>query len=423
MKTILSLVCVVISFCATAQDTTVHRMEYFIDDDPGYGRGTALNINPAEEATFTFNVNLSGYTVGYHKFYLRTRDNLGRWSITARRNIEVLPPVSENDMISGEYFIDADPGVGMGQKIIISNTGVQILQDFSASLSALPVGYHKLYGRLMDANGNWSQTFRRNIEVIREEDQLIVRGEYFFKADDGFGAGTPLQFAAPSSDGNFVFTIPAGQIPDDADTIFVRVRQDKGNIWSLTRWSVVSTTLPLTWLDFTVLKKDDIVTLNWHTTNEINTTNFNVQRSTDGVHFMNIGVVQSNNRPGTNAYFFKDRISEISTTQLFYRLQQMDINGDAHFSKIVSVALDGMKGLISFYPNPSKEFITLVTKNPAELNGSMLRLTDLSGKVLLKQKLLASEQQQIQLSALAKGMYLIEIDKPSGKEIFKLIKE
>lgn len=423
MKKILFLAFLAIGLHAAGQDTTITKMEYFIDADPGVGNGTALSIPPLENVTFSFNVDISGYSVGYHKLYLRTRDNLGRWSITARRNIEVLPLQEQYKITNGEYFIDTDPGYGNGKGITVTNSGVEVLQDFSASLTGLEIGYHKLYGRFKDNNGNWSQTFRRNIEVINDATNLISNGEYFFKTDNGFGNCTPVTFGTPASDGSFSFNISAAQIPADADTIFVRVRQDGQNLWSLTRWSVVNTALPLTWLNFAAVRKQDIVALNWQTTNEINTPLFNVQRSTDAVHFINIGIVQTNNRPGVNNYIFNDPIDGISANRLFYRLQQMDLNGDAQFSKTVSINLNDRINSINIYPNPFTDHIIVLTENPSELLGATLTVADLSGKTIFNQKLTTSGQQKINLSGLARGMYLLQINKHAGKEVYKIIKE
>ena len=98
--------------------------------------------------------------------------------------------------------------------------------------------------------------------MINDATNLIVNGEYFFKTDKDFGNCSPVTFGTHASDGSFSFNIPAAQIPADADTTFVRVRQDGQNLWSLTRWSAVNTSLPLTWLDFTALRKQGIVALN-----------------------------------------------------------------------------------------------------------------------------------------------------------------
>ena len=50
-------------------------------------------------------------------FNIRTKDNLGRWSLTTRNNVEVFTPDAKVSIVSGEYFIDADPGYGNANAI------------------------------------------------------------------------------------------------------------------------------------------------------------------------------------------------------------------------------------------------------------------------------------------------------------------
>ncbi len=188
-------------------------------------------------------------------------------------------------------------------------------------------GFHKLYGRFRDTYGNWSQTFRRNIEVIKDENNQVINGEYFFKTDNGFGNCSPVVFATPSADGTFTFIIPAAQVPANADTLFVRVRDDIESRWSLTRLAIVNTALPLTLLNFTGVKQLDIIQLKWQTTNEINTSYFNVQRSTDALNFTTVGVVKANNTSSINNYSYPDNIAGLSAEKLYYRLQEVDIDG------------------------------------------------------------------------------------------------
>ena len=405
----------------SAQDTSVIKMEYFIDTDPGVGGATQLNVPASGDVTFPFTIDLSGYDIGYHKLYIRTRDNLGRWSQTAKRNIEVIASQTQNNVVNGEYFIDQDPGFGEGTSINVSTPDTIVLQDFTAALVGLTEGYHKLYGRFRDAHGNWSQTFRRNIEVIKDENLKVANGEYFFRIDNGYGGSNPVVFATPSADGTFSFIIPSAQIPSNADTLFVRVRDDAESRWSLTRMAIVNTALPLTFLDFTGVKKLDIIQLNWQTTNEINTASFNVERSTDGMHFTSIGVVKANNTRSINNYVYADDVAGISSEKLYYRLQEADIDGRFQYSEIITIKIDQNNAGISLYPNPARSYVSVISGKPADLNGAVLTVVDMAGKVTLKQTLLPENQQKINISRLSKGMYIVHILKASGVESQKLV--
>jgi hypothetical protein len=64
---------------ATAANVTA--IEYFLDNDPGFGKGTIYNIPaPASKVAAEFTANLAGVTNGSHVLYLRARDASGKWS-------------------------------------------------------------------------------------------------------------------------------------------------------------------------------------------------------------------------------------------------------------------------------------------------------------------------------------------------------
>jgi hypothetical protein len=68
-----------------------------------------------------------------------------------------------------------------------------------------------------------------------------------------------------------------------------------------------SCTLPLTLLNFTASRNNNVISLTWQTSNEVNTSHFNIQRSADGLNFTNAGnVTAKGNSTLTNNYSFID---------------------------------------------------------------------------------------------------------------------
>jgi hypothetical protein len=63
-----------------ATTSNVTAIEYFLDTDPGFGKGTMYNIPaPGNKVTANFTVSLTGVTAGSHVVYFRARDASGRW--------------------------------------------------------------------------------------------------------------------------------------------------------------------------------------------------------------------------------------------------------------------------------------------------------------------------------------------------------
>lgn len=81
----------------------------------------------------------------------------------------------------------------------------------------------------------------------------------------------------------------------------------------------------------------------------------------------------------------------------------------------------GNKG-IQLYPNPVQN--ELVIQNDNNLALTAIQITDLTGKVVLRQSLATLETNQLSVAALAKGIYLVTIEGMSGRLWqTKLIKE
>lgn len=112
-------------------------------------------------------------------------------------------PAAQN-ILRAEYFFDTDPGFGSGTPIDINTPGTN-LADVAADLdiSGLPVGIHRLCLRSLSQEGRWSVTYQR--EILIDGDPAypepgsagdIVKAEYFFTDDPGFGAGTDIPLNA-----------------------------------------------------------------------------------------------------------------------------------------------------------------------------------------------------------------------------------
>lgn len=143
--------------------------------------------------------------------------------------------LSQN-IFKGEYFVDTDPGFGNATGFAIAVPDSDFTQAITIPYSSFPgSGYHNLFMRTLDTNGNWSQTSRNFIEVDDNNLSEVVKVEYFFNTDNGFGNNSFVQLDA-SPDKTWDFTIPYNQLPPEwkaDDTLFIRV-QDSMNGWSQT---------------------------------------------------------------------------------------------------------------------------------------------------------------------------------------------
>jgi Secretion system C-terminal sorting domain len=154
-------------------------IEYFFDDDPGFGNAIQISESPATEKTINFTADISSLDVGFHTLYVRAIDNYGQFSLIQTHNF-----LKENvaygdllDIVELEYFIDVDPGYGDATSVTLT-PGQDITFDVLIDLEEIGDGIHTLMIRAKDSSGEWTYTNRRSFHVEPEEPGLITAVEW-----------------------------------------------------------------------------------------------------------------------------------------------------------------------------------------------------------------------------------------------------
>ena len=98
----------------------------------------------------------------------------------------------------------------------------------------------------------------------------------------------------------------------------------------------VSSALPLHFISFTAAKNNNNIALKWITENEVNTLNFEIERSTNGINFMKLATLPATgNSYLQNIYSFNDL--QPTKGNNYYRLKQIDHDGKFEYSKSIHV--------------------------------------------------------------------------------------
>lgn len=161
------------------------------------------------------------------------------------------------------------------------------------------------------------------------------------------------------------------------------------------------------------------VSLVWKTTNEVNTANFEIQRGTNGNSFSQIGNIASKNIAGEHNYSFTD---ENPLQGLgYYRLKQIDLNGDFKFSDVQVINNQGAINL-NIYPNPVKNTLNI---NHVKANeGAFIKILSLEGKQVLTILVNSgSTLTSTDLSGLSSGTYLINFNNRNEESVLKFVKQ
>jgi hypothetical protein len=160
-----------------------------------------------------------------------------------------------------------------------------------------------------------------------------------------------------------------------------------------------SSVLPVELTSFTATKVTEGVALNWNTASELNNDRFEVLRSEDGVNFVQIGTVKGSGSSNTpKSYSFID--TEVSSGTYYYQLRQVDYDGTATLSKVVSVELsvDARLSVGNFFPNPAQQSSSVMISSPKN-SEVIFTLYSIDGKQTLNK-----------VYQLAKGENRIDID-------------
>ena len=174
--------------------------------------------------------------------------------------------------------------------------------------------------------------------------------------------------------------------------------------------------LPVTLSAFTVQNSLCIAHLVWTTATEINSKQFEVQQSFDGVNFTTIGIIAaSRNSAIENHYRFDQKlISQIN----YFRLLMLDMDGAGKFSPVVSVTGNCSNNVIAIYPNPVKDILYI----DGLQNYHSIEVIDITGRIVQQQKVSAGTG-SISVHSLSKGNYILKLKSNAGIQTLKFIKD
>ncbi len=177
--------------------------------------------------------------------------------------------------------------------------------------------------------------------------------------------------------------------------------------------------LPVKLIRFDTHKKGDIIQLEWSTASESNCKSFDIQRSTDGINWIKIGIVPSQSINGNSNtrldYTFTDHSPAEDIN--YYRLKQTDFDGQYEYSHIRKEEFRNSTSL-KWYPNPTSGKIS-IEGIPKE---TRFRVYSVSG-MLMHESQLSEGMQAIDLNKLPSGAYYIQFSNDSMERADKLIRK
>jgi hypothetical protein len=399
----------------------IEKLEYFIDEDPGFGIGTDVplsNIANLKQPEVNFVVNLDNTRDGVHILYIRAKDSGGKWSMLFSRPFVRLQGIGGNTEVAKlEYFIDTDPGFGLGTDMPIT-AATSLDKQFSVDLSAVTNGVHTLYVRTKDNKGKWSSLFIRPFMKIMGQggQPIITQLEYYFDTDPGLGNGTSIA-VTPSASVNISRNVSLAALSTGKHRLYIRAK-DGNELWSHIFYDTVhinpTWVVPVELSQFTVQLVKNNGLLKWVTQSEKNTNVFEIERSIDATKFNKIGEVKGfGNSNAVKNYTFTDKFLE-GNQVYYYRLKIVDLDGSSTYSEIKSLYLTNEKKFsATIFPNPNDGVFSVILKGSIDTKLPInVSIIDLQGKSILSLNnvpILSDNMFNIDLKDVVSGAYYLVI--------------
>jgi len=186
----------------------------------------------------------------------------------------------------------------------------------------------------------------------------------------------------------------------------------------------LSNPLPVELISFTGRVTDkETVELLWATASELNSDYFDIERSKDGLSFLPIGKVKA---AGTSHdvlnYVFEDSLP--SAGRSYYRLKQVDFDGQTSYSDVAKVDIVNQQGM-KVYPNPvTDNKINLAINDDDTKTPLLIKLLDSQLRELFSQEFELLQRSTITINLpdhVAAGIYFLSIANPTGIYYRKVI--
>lgn len=183
------------------------------------------------------------------------------------------------------------------------------------------------------------------------------------------------------------------------------------------------TIVPVSLLSFRGYHDQQKNILKWKTTNEINNSHFDIERSGNGSGFLKIGQVQgAGNSSSPIDYSYNDN-TPLSASN-YYRLKQWDLDNRSNYSEIIRIDATAQDISINVFPNPSSDLITLQV-NGILKHDMLVTLTNNAGQVVLKKSFYqGSTICFLETTTVYNGLYHLTVSDNDGfKKIFNVVIE
>lgn len=311
--------------------------------------------------------------------------------------VHMPPPPPPNDECAGASFINS--------------SGTTTLSNIGATSSMPPVTCETYTANeALDIWFKFVPATTGNITVDVDQTDIDAVWELF-----GGTCGNLTSLACADEAGPLSAAVTAGQ------TYYLRAYEYGSNDGDFII-TVGGVPLPVQFVTLSGEVKNNHALLSWITSSESNNKGFTIQRSADGKNFRPVGFLSSLAPNGNSEqrlrYSFEDpeQVSGI----VYYRLEQMDIDGKKKLSKILRLAGGDASFDLVVSPNPFTQVFSVNTYG-AQSNNGVISIMSMSGRTV-RTITVSGNETLVDLSAEPAGIYIVKYSDNENNKTVKVNK-
>lgn len=157
------------------------------------------------------------------------------------------------------------------------------------------------------------------------------------------------------------------------------------------------------------------VQLLWTTAQEMNTKEYVIERSLNGIDYSELSRTPANGNSNRELNYSAIDNSP-ATGKNFYRLVEVDRSGVLTYSGIVAVKFGAAKSAIEVFPNPAMNFVNIRLYN-LPLKNNAVTVTDIQGKQVVALSSVSGNNIRLDVRGLGSGSYFVRILTESGEVV------
>ena len=182
--------------CLICLGQKIKRVEYFIDNDPGVGKGKNISIAQNDTVLINTTLQMPNLVQGVHVLYVRAANDNG-WGLTENYPFTVTDTAGSPAIINAEYFLIMIRGRKSHDTQY--QCGRYSQAKLALSTGSLSDGMHTLYVRTQSSSGKWSLTENALFYVtgFSKDAPKLNAAEYFVDVDPGPGKAKKSAFRVP----------------------------------------------------------------------------------------------------------------------------------------------------------------------------------------------------------------------------------